>query len=446
MNGRNRVAVTLGSIAVQTGLSLWLAGEELVTASSLPHEQTLAAAALVSTGTSVVLVVLASRRSALVRRALHLREQRIAADAATTYEWLWEADLDGRITYSNDGVTFLLGYTPEEVLGRVAAELLWSEADREVFVRYDEAFRGGLPSCDDIELAWRHRNGSQVWIRGSVFLIRDEAGRPVGTRGSRRRAATDLPAHRAGAHARVRALLADGGLEVALQPIVNAETGRVVGAEALARFADGRGPEEWFRDARVAGMIRELSELAFDRALGLLDVLPADCYLSVNAGPELLTGSRLAERLLDGDLPLHRLVIEVTEHAHVTDYDALGAAMARLRGRGVRFAVDDTGAGYASLSHVLRLQPDVIKIDRSLIQGLADDPARRSLVTALVLLGLDLRASVVGEGVESTEELDILATLGVDHLQGYLLARPSTDPADWRVWATGTLLPQPTGA
>lgn len=445
MGTRRRVALTLASVAVQTGLSLWLAGEELVGASSLPHEQTLAAAALLSTGTSVVLVVLAARSSALARRALHLREQRIAADAATTYEWLWEADLDGRITYSNDGVTFLLGYAAEEVMGRVAAELLWSEADQEVFVRYDEAFRNGLDNCDDIELAWRHKNGSQVWIRGSVYLMRDEAGRPVGTRGSRRRAVSDMPAHRAGAHARVRELLADGGLEVALQPIVNAATGRVVGAEALARFADGRGPEEWFRDARAAGLIRELSELAFDRALGLLDVLPADCYLSVNAGPELLTGSRLTEHLLEGDFPLHRLVIEVTEHAHVTDYDALCAVMARLRERGVRFAVDDTGAGYASLSHVLRLQPDVIKIDRSLIQGLAEDPARRSLVSALVLLGLDLRASVVGEGVETCDELTTLTMLGVRHLQGYLLARPSTDPADWGAWAGRTLLPQAAG-
>lgn len=441
MGTRRRVAVTLVSIALQAGISACLAGEELFAPSSLVHEQALAGAALVSTGTSVALVLLAIKRNALVRRALHLREQRIAADAATTYEWLWEADLDGRITYSNDGVTFLLGYAADEVMGRVAAELLWSEADREVFVRYDEAFRDGLPNCDDIELAWRHKNGSQVWIRGSVYLMRDEAGRPVGTRGSRRRAASDLPAHRAGAHARVRDLLAEGGLQVALQPIVSVETGRMVGAEALARFADGRGPDEWFRDARAAGLIRELSEVAFDRALELIDLLPEDCYLSINAGPELLSGSRIVDRLLAGDFPLHRLVIEVTEHAHVTDYEALCAAMTRLRERGVRFAVDDTGAGYASLSHVLRLHPDVIKIDRSLIQGLAEDPARRSLVTALVLLGLDLGASVVGEGVETCDELSTLTTLGVCHLQGYLLARPSTEPADWCAWEGRTLLP-----
>ncbi|MGN6132551.1 MAG: sensor domain-containing phosphodiesterase [Nocardioidaceae bacterium] len=446
MGTRRRVAVTLVSIALQAGISACLAGEELFNPASPARDQLLAGAALVSTGTSVALVVLAVKRNALVRRALHLREQRIAADAATTYEWLWEADLDGRITYSNDGVTFLLGYAPDEVIGRPASELLWSAADREVFVRYDEAFRNGLGNCDDIELAWRHKNGGQVWIRGSVYLMRDEAGRPVGTRGSRRRAASDLPAHRAGAHARVRELLATGGLEVALQPIVCTGTGRMVGAEALARFADGRGPETWFRDARAAGLIRELSELAFHRALGLFDVLPDDCYLSINAGPELLTGSRLADHLLAGDFPLHRLVVEVTEHAHVTDYEALCASMTRLRERGVRFAVDDTGAGYASLRHVLRLQPEVIKIDRSLIQGLAEDPARRSLVTALVLLGLDLKASVVGEGVETVEELDTMSTLGVDHLQGYLLARPSTDPADWCAWAGRTLLPMAADA
>jgi EAL domain-containing protein (putative c-di-GMP-specific phosphodiesterase class I) len=106
-----------------------------------------------------------------------------------------------------------------------------------------------------------------------------------------------------------------------------------------------------------------------------------------------------------------------------------------LRNAGVRVAVDDTGAGYASLSHVLQLRPDVIKIDRSLITELATDAARRSLVTSLVLLALDLGAVVTGEGVETFAELETLAVLGVDHGQGYLLSRPTTDPLQWAGWA-----------
>jgi EAL domain-containing protein (putative c-di-GMP-specific phosphodiesterase class I) len=145
-----------------------------------------------------------------------------------------------------------------------------------------------------------------------------------------------------------------------------------------------------------------------------------------------------ASRLLDSGLPLDRLVIEITEHVAISDYNLQNEALKSLRDRGVRLAVDDTGAGYASLSHVLQLRPDIIKIDRSLIAGVATDPARRSLVTALVLLALDIGATVTGEGIEELAELDMLATLGVDHAQGYLLGRPTIDPAAWQQWAGQT--------
>jgi EAL domain-containing protein (putative c-di-GMP-specific phosphodiesterase class I) len=113
-----------------------------------------------------------------------------------------------------------------------------------------------------------------------------------------------------------------------------------------------------------------------------------------------------------------------------------------LRERGVRLAVDDTGAGYASLNHVLQLRPDIIKLDRSLVSHVPIDPARRALVTALVLLALELGSSVTAEGVETPLELTTLATLGVDHAQGYLLSAPTTKTEDWlrwwdRQWLTG---------
>ena len=143
-----------------------------------------------------------------------------------------------------------------------------------------------------------------------------------------------------------------------------------------------------------------------------------------------------ASRLLDSTLLLHRLVIEITEHVAISDYDVQNEALKSLRERGVRLAVDDTGAGYASLSHVLQLRPDIIKIDRSLIARLPTDPARRSLVTALVLLALDIGATVTGEGVEEeAAELETLATLGVGFAQGYFLARPTADDGAWVSWA-----------
>ncbi|HET9517965.1 MAG TPA: EAL domain-containing protein, partial [Actinoplanes sp.] len=146
------------------------------------------------------------------------------------------------------------------------------------------------------------------------------------------------------------------------------------------------------------------------------------------------------------DVPLERIVIEITEHARVGSYADLQAVLTPLRERGVRIAVDDTGAGYSSLTHVLQLRPSVIKIDRSLITDIANDAARRSLVTALVLLALDLGASVTGEGIETASELQTLGVLGVDAGQGYLLARPSTETTRWRAWGSRNWLPPAASA
>lgn len=233
---------------------------------------------------------------------------------------------------------------------------------------------------------------------------------------------------------RVSAVLRAGSVDVALQPIVSLADGRLVGVEALARFPDGRGPGSWFADATACGRVGQLDELTFTAALDLLPQIPASAYLSVNANPGLLLDAGFRRRLLDRGIPLERLVVEITEHSRVGDYDQLNAALDALRAHGVRFAIDDTGAGYASLQHVLQLRPDIIKLDRSLVAGLDTDRARRSLITALVLLALDIGATMVGEGVETSAELDALATLGVDHVQGYLLGEPTLGAGAWQRW------------
>jgi EAL domain-containing protein (putative c-di-GMP-specific phosphodiesterase class I) len=242
-----------------------------------------------------------------------------------------------------------------------------------------------------------------------------------------------LATHEAARH-RIDHVLQRQELDVALQPIIDLTTGHLAGTEALARFGDGRPPDIWLGEATDTGQALTLDRLAFLSAVKLLPRLPSSCYLSVNATPELILHGHLDQALAKMCVPLHRLVIEVTEHAKVRSYGELLTCLAPLRERGVQLAIDDTGAGYASFNHVLQLKPDVIKIDRSLIANITDDAARRSLVTALVLLALDLGASVTAEGVETTSELRTLATLGVDCAQGYLLARPSLDHARWRRW------------
>ena len=182
------------------------------------------------------------------------------------------------------------------------------------------------------------------------------------------------------------------------------------------------------------GQTCELDELTFLQALAGLPLIPEGVHLSVNASPALLMKPAFREDVLTSGLPLDRIVIEITEHARVPSYTDLHDALEPLRERGIRFAIDDTGAGYASLSHVLELHPDIIKLDRALINSLEQDRPRRSLVTALVLLALDVGASVTGEGVETAGQLEAPTTLGVDQAQGYFLARPSTDPDTWQSW------------
>ena len=250
-------------------------------------------------------------------------------------------------------------------------------------------------------------------------------------------AATQEPRRRLAsiAHRTERLLAEPDGLTVALQPIVDLATGRWVAVEALARFPDGAPPDHWFAEAHEAGLGVELERLALRRSLELLPVLPPEVELSVNASPALVMDDGFGDLLrgLRGS-DAARLVVEITEHASVSHYEEIRAVLLPHRERGVRLAVDDTGAGYSSFAHVLRLRPDVIKLDRSLLSDIDQDAARRAFVTAIVLMALELDARVTAEGVESAGELDTLASLGVDTVQGYLLARPSTDPAVWACW------------
>ncbi len=394
----------------------------------------LAIAGLMALAAVVVTSLTVARRLVESRQELTRRTRAVAAAESLSTEWLWEADLDGRLTYSSEGVHTLLGYAPEAVVGKSELDLLYDVESRrraqQLLVRRQTALTG----WQDVDLTWMHQDGRPVRLTGSAVVVRDNKGRIAGFRGALRPVDADAPVGDQDAFRRIQDFLADPELDVALQPLVSLGDQRIVGVEALARFRDGRGPDQWFREAQAAGLSKQLDLVAFESAAELLQELPEEVHLSVNAGPDLLLDPRLRRRLVQSGLPLHRLVIEVTEHARVTDYAALSHAVESLREHRVRFAIDDTGAGYASLNHVLQLRPDVIKLDRGLITGVESDPARRALVTALVLLALELGATVTGEGIETLGQLEALETLGVDHGQGYLLARPTIDRAQWASW------------
>ncbi|GGL93536.1 sensor domain-containing phosphodiesterase [Nakamurella endophytica] len=226
---------------------------------------------------------------------------------------------------------------------------------------------------------------------------------------------------------RVRSVLDRGGPDIALQPVLRVPERVVVGYEALARFPEGTGgPQAWFALARRAGLGVELELAAVRCALPVLDRLPEDVDLAVNLSAEALLAAELPG-LLAGR-PVRRLIVEITEHEDVADYPALRAGMAALRGLGLRFALDDAGAGYAGMRHLVELQPDIIKMDYHLTHDMHRDPARAAMAAALVAFSARIGAVLLAEGVEDAGELEAAVDLGIGVAQGYLLGRPL--PAD----------------
>jgi EAL domain-containing protein (putative c-di-GMP-specific phosphodiesterase class I)/AmiR/NasT family two-component response regulator len=234
--------------------------------------------------------------------------------------------------------------------------------------------------------------------------------------------------HRRAVGIRVRRILVNPEhLGIAYQPIVDlSDDRRTIGLEALSRFPDGGGdPSCWFRDAELIGLGVELETTAIRRALEPIDRIPVGVYVAVNTSPAALMSPGFPE--LFADVDPRRVTVELTEHARVDDYALLRERLDELASAGVRLAVDDAGAGYASLQHILKLRPDVIKLDISITRNIDEEPLQRALAAALVTFASELGASVVAEGVERTEEVVVLTDLGVRYGQGYLFAKPNQD-------------------
>jgi EAL domain-containing protein (putative c-di-GMP-specific phosphodiesterase class I)/CheY-like chemotaxis protein len=231
-----------------------------------------------------------------------------------------------------------------------------------------------------------------------------------------------------GRRERIERAVTGEGLSLVYQPIWELAAHRIVGHEALARFSAEpvRGPDVWFAEAAELGLIAQLELFAIGSALADLPRLPDDTYVSLN----LSHRTAMSPELLDvvAGIDRGRLVFEITEHEAVEDYGALGEALARLREGGGRVAIDDAGAGFASLRHTLRLAPDIIKLDISITAGIDADRARRALARALITFADEMAMTIVAEGIETQAELDALLALGVGYGQGFFLARPAPLP------------------
>src|SRR5205823_5794061 len=147
-----------------------------------------------------------------------------------------------------------------------------------------------------------------------------------------------------------------------------------------------------------------------------------------NLSPSTLLEPGLAELLQSAPVPAERLVMEITEHTRVPNYSEARKTLQVLRDAGIHLAIDDAGAGYATFRHVLRLRPDIIKMDQSITQHIDRDQARVALATALVIFASEIGAVVIAEGVETRGELAALQAAGVSRAQGFALCRPQSLP------------------
>lgn len=356
----------------------------------------------------------------------------------TSQEWVWAVDGHENFTFSSRASTTLLGYEPDELIGRPVGTVI----DPDELASAREVIAGQLgdhgPDWTGVRISYRHRNGAPVWMEVSGRSRPTREGPRLGFEGSSRPLPTQTV--RALLKSRIRERIGStvqgGMILTAFQPIYELATGTMTGVEALARFPsdDGRSPEHWFSEATSVGLGGELEFAALEAALRKASKLPEHLYVALNLSPDTCLDPRLPVLLERSGLAAERIILELTERLAVDEYVPLLAALEPMRQSGLRIAVDDAGSGFASMRHVLQLRPDIIKMDRSLIAGIDIDWGQRALGAAMVEFAHQIDAHIVAEGIETQAELTAVTELGMTSGQGYFLGRPSLHPADWAAW------------
>lgn len=231
----------------------------------------------------------------------------------------------------------------------------------------------------------------------------------------------------AATRARLEGILARREFRIVFQPIVDLEMRVIVGYEALSRFEDRVAPDTRFAEAARADLGPAFELAAIEAAVAAAaDALPGEAFLTVNLSPSTLLShvDGLGAILATSD---RSVVVELTEHVPIDDYSVVRDALAAL-GERVQMAVDDAGAGYASLRHILELRPAFAKLDISLVRGIDGDALRQSLAAGLNYYALRTGCRLIAEGVETDAEAEMLLSLGIEFAQGFLFGRP--EPAE----------------
>ncbi|HEY6469732.1 MAG TPA: EAL domain-containing protein [Candidatus Dormibacteraeota bacterium] len=339
------------------------------------------------------------------------------------------AGTDGYFKTLNQAWSETLGYQDGELLQKPFVDFVHPD-DRQATIDASAKVAGGQKLVS-FRNRYRCKDGTYKWLAWTAA--------PALSDGTIYAAARDVTAEVLAEatgivqseeqRARVLAVMEDDRVRAVFQPVVNLANLEVGGYEALARFdtAPVMPPDQWFEAAHAAGLGPELEIHAIHKAISHAYQLPTTAFLSVNASPQTLLTDEFS-RLMMG---LHgaSLVVEVTEHAVVTDYEPLQRAIDTLRQHGVRLAIDDAGAGFASLKHIVRLLPEFIKLDIFLVHDIHKDPVKRAVVAGMLGVASQIGGKVIAEGVETAEDLRVLFELGVEWAQGFYLGRPGPIPS-----------------
>lgn len=345
---------------------------------------------------------------------------------------------DGTYRYVSAAAKDLLGYDPSELVGTSAYEYFHPED----LIKGEMVHRStlqGAPFTASYRL--RRRDNEYIWVETTTRTIPDEVTGEVAeilccTRSIENRQVLDrLDSEEYQASVERLGRVIDGdGIGPVYQPIFELETQRVIAYEALSRFSGdpARGPDRWFAEAWDVGLGLPLELKAVSLAARALPYLPPDVNLCVNASPETISSRRFVSTFGSA---ADRVVVELTEHVDVGDYDGFASKLGPLRQAGGQIAIDDFGAGYASLRHILKVRPDWIKLDISLVERIHESSVAHALASSLITFADEVGVRVIAEGIETVEELDALVEIGFRYGQGFYFGLPA--PLDEALAASG---------
>jgi PAS domain S-box-containing protein len=337
-------------------------------------------------------------------------------------------DPDGTCRYVSAAVKDVLGYHPQEIVGSRPLDYMHPDDRPQLEIVYRDVIRG-TPST--IAYRLRHKDSEYIWVEASLRAVRGEhtglvkevvcSTRPIGGAARVERLSSESYQETL---SRVQDVIENERIKPVYQPLLDLETEEVIAYEALSRFPGNgaRGPDTWFAEAWDVGLGIPMELLAVRTAAAALRHLPDDVMLCINASPPTIFSEDFLQEIGDD---AHRVKVELTEHLHVEDYERFTSRLVPLREAGVEIAIDDFGAGYASLRHILKVKPDWIKLDISLTERVAENPVAHALATSLISFADDVGVRVVAEGIEAEDELDALREIGFRYGQGFYFGIPA---------------------